>query len=216
MSKYKHILLDVDGTLIDTYHANVSSLKEILERYMPGHHCTEQDYADIFGIPERDGLRMLKAPEEQIERMAEDWVALVRTKSNLFCLFDGVIELLERLKEQGYHTYLITSRTRGVSQGGPLGSWEPEPLRAYVGGAICANDVKRPKPAPDSILLYMEKTGAKKEEILFVGDTHTDLQCAQSAGVDFGLALWGYCGKQQLECQHYFKHPNDILALLQG
>ncbi len=33
MSKYKHILLDVDGTLIDTYQANVSSLKEILERY---------------------------------------------------------------------------------------------------------------------------------------------------------------------------------------
>ena len=97
MSKYKHILLDVDGTLIDTYQANVSSLKEILERYMPGHHCTEQDYADIFGIPERDGLRMLKAPEEQIERMVEDWVALVRTKSNLFCLYDGVIELLERL-----------------------------------------------------------------------------------------------------------------------
>ena len=49
MSKYKHILFDVDGTLVDTYEANISSLIELLDRYVPNHGRGLNDFADIFG-----------------------------------------------------------------------------------------------------------------------------------------------------------------------
>lgn len=218
MKKYRHILWDVDGTIVDTYQANVSSLIEILSKYMPDHNCTEQDYAAIFGIPEKDGLKMLHAPEDKIDLMVSQWVDLVRTKSHLFSLYDGVLEVMTSLKDQGFEQYLITSRTRGVCQGGPLGNWVPDPVAHLVGGAICANDVKRPKPAPDSILLYMEQKHATKDEILFIGDTHTDYLCAKESGVDFALALWGFVeghvAQDELDCQYHFNHPHQVLSLL--
>ena len=47
------------------------------------------------------------------------------------------------------------------------------------------------KPEPGPLLKYMERTGAKPSEVLYVGDTVYDMQCARGAGVDFALARWG-------------------------
>ena len=214
MSKYKHILFDVDGTLVDTYEANISSLIELLDRYVPNHGRGLNDFADIFGLPGVECLKILGVPQDKGQMILKEWIELVHTKSHMCRLYDGVIPLLSILKEQGYHLAVVTSRTRGMPMGGPLGGHIPEPLSPYIERAICANDVKRPKPAPDSILLYMEQTGAKREEILFIGDAHTDLQCANSAGVDFGLAVWDYRGADFLKCAHYFKNVWEILSVL--
>ena len=56
---------------------------------------------------------------------------------------------------------------------------------------ICADDTAEHKPEPGPLLKYMERTGAKPSEVLYVGDTVYDMQCARGAGVDFALARWG-------------------------
>lgn len=214
MSNYKHILFDVDGTLVDTYDANISSLVELLDRYVPNHGRGVNDFADIFGLPGTECLKILGAPDDKVPIILKEWVELVHTKIHMCRMYEGIVPLLAALKEQGYHLAVVTSRTRGMPMGGPLGGCIPEPVSPYIERAICANDVKRPKPYPDSILLYMEQTGAKREEILFIGDAYTDLQCAQSAGVDFGLAVWDYRGANFLKCEHYFKSPWEIYSVL--
>lgn len=214
MSKYKHILLDVDGTLVDTYEANISSIMELLDRYTPGHGRGFNDFAHIFGLPGNECLRVLGVPEEQIPKILQEWIALVATKGHLCHLYDGIVPVLALLKEMGYKLSVVTSRTRGMSMGGPLGDCIPQPLTPYIDRAICANDTKRPKPYPDPILFYMEQTGAQRDEIIFIGDAHTDLQAARSAGIDFGLAMWGYRGEEHLYCDHYFKSPWDIINVV--
>ena len=37
----------------------------------------------------------------------------------------------------------------------------------------------------------METLAVKKEEVLYVGDSYVDVQCAKKAGVTSGAALWG-------------------------
>lgn len=216
MSKYKHILFDVDGTLVDTYEANISSIIELLDRYKPGHGRGFDDFADIFGLPGNECLRILGVPEEKIPSILKEWIELVITKGHLCRLYDGIVPVLAFLKEQGYHMAVVTSRSRGMPMGGPLGDFIPQPLRPYLDHAICANDTKRPKPYPDPIWLYMEQTGAKREEILFIGDAHTDLQAARSAGIDFALAVWGYRGADHLYCDHYCKSPWDVVSVVTG
>ena len=56
---------------------------------------------------------------------------------------------------------------------------------------ICADDTAEHKPKPGPLLKYMEYTGARPSEVLYVGDTVYDMQCARGAGVDFALARWG-------------------------
>ncbi len=213
MSKYKHLLFDVDGTLVDSYDVNNACMLEMLKLYSPERQVTTDELNTIFGIPGLDALRMLGASDEQIPEMLQQWEALIRTHAQEFKLFPHVIPVLELLKERGFHMALVTSRSRDCNMGGPLGKVLPEPVRPFMERVICADDTKRPKPYPDPLLLYMEQTGARREEILFIGDAATDLQAARSAGVDFALALWGYHGKDFLYCDHYLKSMWEVANL---
>ena len=56
---------------------------------------------------------------------------------------------------------------------------------------MCADDTVEHKPASGPLLKYMELSGAEKEEILYIGDSVYDSKCAENAGVDFALAVWG-------------------------
>lgn len=213
MSKYKHLLFDVDGTLVDSFEADMSSLATLLDRHRPGHGKTREDLIFAFGIPGRSTLRILGFSEEEIPELIAEWVDLAAERASEVKLFDGVIPVLSRLKELNFSMGIITSRTRDKSLGGPLGNFIPEPVRPYISHAVCAGDTARPKPYPDPILHYMELTGAKREEILFIGDAPTDLQAASAAGVDFALALWGYHGREHLFCSHYPKSMWEVLNI---
>ncbi|MDR2915005.1 MAG: hypothetical protein LBV74_09280 [Tannerella sp.] len=40
------------------------------------------------------------------------------------------------------------------------------------------------------------------------------MQCAEAAGVDFGLALWGCHSAENIHATYYFNSPNEILHAL--
>lgn len=214
MSKYKHLLFDIDGTLVDTFEANLASVMELLDRYKPGHGITRDDFVKVFGLSGPTCLRKLGVDDSDVDAYMVEWLNLVRKKSHLYKLFNGIIPAMECLKSMGIHMSVVTSRTRGVTLGGPLGGDMPDPLRKFLDMSICANDTAHPKPYPDPLLHYMEVTGAKRDEVLFIGDAHTDLQCANAAGVDFALALWDYRGNDHLYCKHYLKTPWDVVSLV--
>lgn len=211
---YKHVLFDMDGTLVNTYKANLGSLVALLDKYSPGHGKVEKDLEFIFGIPGDDGLRALGFTDDQIPSMVKDWLVMVKERSHDFSIFEGIMPVLKFLKNQGVEMAVVTSRTRNIDMGGPLGTTLPEVFRPYIEMDICAGDTKRPKPYSDPIDLYIERTKAKREEVLFIGDTPTDLAAAKAAHVDFGLALWGYAGHEHLYCKHYLRSPWDIVTLV--
>lgn len=214
MGKYKHVLFDVDGTMVDSYDVVIQAMGAMFDRYVPGHNKTEADFAALFGVPGVDGLKLLGVPESKIPTMLSEWEDTIREHSAGYKLFPHVVDVLEFLQKMGIHIAEVTSRTRDCNLGGPLGKAIPEVLVPYIERAICAGDTKRGKPAPDPILLYLEQTGAARDEVLFVGDTLSDLEAAQAAGVDFALATWGYKGKTFPKCQHYLKSMLDLIAVV--
>ncbi|MFN5706214.1 MAG: HAD family hydrolase [bacterium] len=56
-------------------------------------------------------------------------------------------------------------------------------LQQYI-KCYFANEIK-PKPAPDAMLKIIEEHELNKEEIIFIGDSVEDEECAKSAGVEF-------------------------------
>lgn len=214
MSKYKHLLFDVDGTLVDSFAANMDSLFDLLDKHRPGHEYKLDDLLYIYGIPGLDALQSLGFTEEEIPRVMDEWSDLVISHADECFLYPHILSVLAFLKKQGYHMAVVTSRTRDGDMGGELGSYLPIPVRPYITTAICAGDTPRPKPYPDPILHYMEMTGAKREEILFIGDALTDEKAARAAGVDFALALWGTHVKEHMYCKHYLRTPWDIISVV--
>jgi phosphoglycolate phosphatase-like HAD superfamily hydrolase len=56
--------------------------------------------------------------------------------------------------------------------------------------------------------------GHKNSEIVYIGDTKYDKQCAEGAGVKFGLALWGAKSSEGFESSYILQAPCDILNII--
>jgi phosphoglycolate phosphatase len=64
-------------------------------------------------------------------------------------------------------------------------------LLEYFDNIVGGEDVKRHKPAPDSLLLSLENLKVNRQEAMYVGDSITDAMTAQAANVDFVAVLSG-------------------------
>ena len=81
----------------------------------------------------------------------------------------------------------------------------------YFSTVIFVEDSELPKPSPEPMLEYLKRTGANKRDVLYIGDSIYDFQCASNAGVEFGLALWGCNSVKHIQANYFFKTPKDIL-----
>lgn len=210
--RYKHVLFDLDGTIYDSLYANTAALYDLLIKERGSTTETVDSLYRYAATPAYESLISLGFKSEDYQRLIKIWChGVIRYGSNVKP-FDGMLSVLSYLKNAGCALGIITSRDReSAAMIGPFAAPIPPELSLYFKIAICSSDVENPKPAPDSILKYMNITGAKREEILYIGDTLADFECARDSGVDFGLAVWGSHMQQSISCAHYFLSPWDIV-----
>ena len=72
---------------------------------------------------------------------------------------------------------------------------------------ITADDTKqhKPHPAPMNTYMWLEDTDAS--QVLYVGDSVYDMDCARAAGVDSALALWGCHNPEGIPSTYRFAAP---------
>ena len=182
--KYKHIIFDIDGTLLDTEYAVLHSLQDTL-RDILGKTVDVKELAFALGIPGEVSLE--KSGVKDPGSANEVWNKNLLKYSSTIGLFDGIAELLPQLQKNGHELGIITSKTPEEF----AADFEPHRITRYFGTVLCATDSPRPKPFADPILTYLQRTGASPGEVIYIGDTIYDYQCSRNAGVDFGLVLWG-------------------------
>lgn len=182
--KYRHIVFDVDGTLLDTARCILASLQDALKE-TDGISMEYDDLVFALGCTSLVVLDRLKVRDPQATLKL--WVENEDRYSDMIRLFDGVRELLEHLKDSGCSLGIVTSRTRDeldlVMKG--------QSVLQLFSAVICADDTAEHKPSPAPLLKYMEQTKTTASELLYVGDSPGDEKCASAAGIDFALAVWG-------------------------
>lgn len=209
MKKYKHILFDIDGTLIDTEEAILQSLRDTV-RELLHKDIEKQELKFALGIPGSAALRKLGITNT--ERANDRWNEhLLKYKSRIR-LFDGIPELLSSLKTNGCKLGIVTSKTRNEYAADFAAPFFA--LSDYFGTVICVEDAARPKPFPDPLLTYLNTAHIHAGDAVYIGDTVYDSQCAKNAGLDFGLAAWGNAGAQEIPANYLFKTPADVLLSL--
>ena len=88
---------------------------------------------------------------------------------------------LNRLKKMGLKIGCITNSHRDIT----AVEIEKSGLKKFFDVVITADDVKKPKPAPDMLLKACKKLKVRIEEIAFIGDTQTDRLTAEKIHCTF-------------------------------
>lgn len=203
------VIFDIDGTLLDTTHAVLHSLRDTIFE-MKNETVAVSELSFALGIPGESTLKQIGI--DDIERGKQLWNSNLRNYFHTIKLFEGTENTVKALKAQGYRLGIITSKSRKEY----INDFIPFGLGDYFDTVICADESNRPKPFPDPMLTYLTVSGTKKEEAIYIGDTVYDMQCATEAGVAFGLALWGCHSAKDIQAAYHFHLPQDILDLVHG
>ncbi len=157
MKKYKAVLFDFDGTLVNTH----KFVENYTRRFINGHQVESSDPQVLFG---EEGYR--RGFKESFPKEIE--------------LFDGVVEVLNKLKKEGYKLGVVSTTARERLEEVLRCKGIKTMFDVLIGG----EDVSNRKPHPEPVLNALKALGVKPEEALFVGNHQEDIETGLSAGVD--------------------------------
>jgi phosphoglycolate phosphatase len=209
----KLAIFDCDGTLVDSGATIRSALEQAFEAH--GLECPPPAVTrKVIGLSLMESMAVL-APDG-------DHAALTQAYKEAFFamrgagqveepLFEGIVELLDVLEEDGWLLGVAT----GKSDRGLRHCLESHGLAGRFVSLQTA-DRNPSKPHPAMALAAMADVGADPHRTIFVGDTGWDMGCARNAGVGAIGAGWGYHEVEELIAEGAYgvaTAPGGVAAL---
>ncbi|MCF0153867.1 MAG: HAD-IA family hydrolase [Megasphaera sp.] len=196
MKKYKAIVFDMDGTVLDTLDELTKSLNYVFACHgLPA--MTQEAIRPCLGFG-YDGFIDKAAPDapESLRRMmTKEFIAYysARCQTTTFP-YPGIPQVLGRLKAAGYHMAIVSNKGQGA-----VSELHDEYFKDYVGFSLGETPMYRKKPAPDMVWEALKRLGCAKEDAIYVGDSEVDKETADNAGLDVALVTWGFRDRDLLE-----------------
>lgn len=207
MKKYKAIIYDIDGTLLDTLKMNMIPLQKIIKEELD----EEWTYEDVLKFAPYPGMKVMEELNVQDkEKTYARWVQYVNEFEGGAVPFEGVESVLKTVHEKGVRQAIVSAKLRKqydidfVSRG----------FDKYIEVEVLADDTDKHKPDPEPINLCVEKLGLNKEDVIYIGDAFSDYQVCINAGIDFAYAKWGSVSSEGIEADIVLEQPLDMLKLV--
>jgi HAD superfamily hydrolase (TIGR01509 family) len=140
---------------------------------------------------------------------AEDMDAYYRKLENVEVEpYPGISETLAALRGRGHAVAVFTGASRrGASM---LLTAAGLAVDVLIGG----DQVARPKPAADGLLLAAERLGVDVSDLVYVGDSPADMRAARAAGSHGAAAAWGHMHDPAEPADSILQAPGQVLELL--
>lgn len=185
--KYTSIFFDWDGTLVDSLAVIVKAHNhvrvafglepwEMVDYFGTASQSARDLYPKIYGDKAQDAITQLYA-------------FLNEHSKNETQPLDGALDLLQALKEKGVTMGVVSNKSHHLlHEEIKHMKWD-----RYFSAIVGAGYAKADKPNPDPLLIAIREAGlpADTSNMLYVGDTETDLRVAEGAKCDSALLLHG-------------------------
>ncbi|MEH7388468.1 pyrophosphatase PpaX [Bacillus sp. JJ1521] len=187
------LLFDLDGTLIDTNELILQSFLHTFETYFPERKFTREEILPFNGPTLHESFSSVD-PDRAEEMVAEYRKFNHEKHDELVTEFPGVFDTIKTLKEKGYKIGVVTTKVRNtVNMGLKLTA-----LDQFFDVVVTLDDVQKPKPDAEPVLLALKLLGSTPEEAIMVGDNYQDIVAGQNAGTKTAGVAWSHKGKDFL------------------
>lgn len=184
------VVLDVDGTLVDTNYLHVIAWWEAFRA--AGEQVSCFDIHRALGLGSADLVRSLlgRSDDGIVRGHAERWAPL----RPQMLPFHRAAELVRACHDRGLRVVWATSAS----------DEDVETFRRVldcddaVHAIVTSDDVERSKPAPDVVQAALDAAGVRADRAVMVGDTVYDTRAARAAGVACVSLLTGGIGENEL------------------
>jgi HAD superfamily hydrolase (TIGR01509 family) len=206
----KVVVLDVDGTLMDTNYLHTEAWARAFEE--AGHRVPRVKLHREIGKGAELLIRNFVDDDEAVEEIQNLHSEFYEGFQKFGHPLPGAKELISSLKERGYEVWFVTS-AKDEELEHHMQELEGEDR---IDGVVNSSAVDNPKPAPDIFEEALRRAGATAEETVAVGDALWDVEAAREAGIRTVAVLSGGAfDKEDLEEAGAVAVYEDCAALLE-
>lgn len=216
MKKENIILFDLDGTLIDSTDAIVSTFYHSFEKMNFDFKGNDEDIKELIGYPldimyENLGVPRIRA-FDFVDAYKERYKIISKAQT---LLLEDAIEALELAKTFA-RLSVVTTKTGAYT----LPLLEHMNILNYFEHITGREHVQNPKPHPEPILrtLSLMNINPQESNIWMIGDTKLDLIAANSANIFSVAVLCGYGKENDLKqyTPHITQNSLEAVQLIQN
>ena len=212
--RHQAVIFDLDGTLVDS----AKGIAVALNRVRASRGLSPAPLADVkrwvsHGAQQLVTFALDSSPASLAADLAAFRAIYADIPADSADLFPGALETVKALQRRGFSIGVCTNKPQTLAvnmvEGLGLGPF----VAVVVGGAP---DLE-PKPNPASLHQVMERLGAVRDQVLYVGDSEVDAETAERAGVEFVLVGHGYVigRREEIQCAALIDELNELLQLPQ-
>jgi len=203
---YGLVVLDVDGTLIDSFGWFCGVLNGVADRYR-FRRVEAHEAEALRRLGAREILRHLGIPRWKVPLIARHMHGLAARDVAQLHPFPGIPSMLAGLSATGTGLAILSSNREDVVRR-VLGPEDAARIGAWSCGASIFGKARR-------LRRLVKAARLPPGRVLCVGDEVRDAEAARAMGCAFGAVAWGYTDPQALAAlapDHLFREPGEVVA----
>lgn len=212
----KGIIFDLDGTLLNTIDDLNNSINDTFKYYGLKKRNTTKETMSQVGhgmknfiekcFPGKDEEYILKALNVFLDAYSKQYTKCTKP-------YEGISELIDFLIQNGYKVGVNSNKNHEYTKH-LIEMHFPNIDINFVTGIKEGDKIK---PDPSNVNKVIKKMGLNNKEVLYVGDSPTDLKTAANANLKFIAVSWGYRSKEILinnGAQIIIDEPKQIIEYI--
>lgn len=213
--KYKLVIFDLDGTVLNTIDDLADSLNYALSCGDYPLRSTTEVKSFVgngllrlieLGVPQNTSKECVK---KTFDCFNEHYAKHCADKTRPY---DGVIQMLKKLKKMGMLTAVLSNKADYAVQ-----NLCEKYFKGLFDAAMGMRQGTRPKPYPDAAEEILRILKADKESTLYVGDSEVDIKTAKNANLNLLCVDWGFrdrCFLLSRGAEKIISQPDEIFKIL--
>jgi phosphoglycolate phosphatase len=214
--KIKHLIFDLDGTVIDTLSDLARAISDTLVSFdLPP--ITKKETEQLLGGGARQFVKGALKGKGEDPVFFETFFQAYLIKYKEYQLtasqpYPGIVSLLKRLKEEGYQSYIFSNKPHEFSQL-LIDAVLPDLFKDVHGHKFGT----KPKPDTTEFYKFADLNHIDIDQSVFIGDSTFDIEMGKNLGMKTIAVTYGYMPKEALiplQPDYVVDHVDDLYLVL--